>query len=302
MKMRFYLLSKLLYTGIALMMLFSSCDIINPEEDIPAYVAVNNVEFNTNILTEGSSSNRITEVWMSVNGNFLGAYTLPSPAIPILEAGETELAFQAGIKDNGINATPEIYPFYTIYTTTVNLDTATTREIQPVFEYREDTKFAFIEDFQDGSQIFKDIVLGREEQIRLVSEGSFEGGSSALITLDTSSTIFEAATISRYSNLVSNTSATVYLEVNYKSDVPVIFGVRGYQQGAPATAGRTTLDPAFLPSENWNKIYFNLSLMISQLRLDEYQVVFRAFIPSQGGELTRDSANVWLDNIKLVHF
>jgi len=301
MKMNFKF-PKVLVAGFALIMLASSCDLINPEEDIPAYVAVNSVEFNTNSLSEGSSSNRITEVWMSVNGSFLGAYTLPSPAIPILENGTTELAFQAGIKDNGINATPEIYPFYTIYTTTVDLDTASTVQVEPVFEYTDDTKFAFVEDFQDGSQVFQDIILGREDQIKLVSQGAFEGGSSALITLDTSSIIFEAATASRYANLVSNTSATVYLEVNYKSDVPVIFGVRGYQQGAPATAGETVLNPGFLPSENWNKIYFNLSLIISQLRLDEYQVVFRAFIPSQGGELTRDSANVWLDNIKLVHF
>lgn len=289
------------YLLVASLMLLSlgSCDLINPEEGIPAYIAVNSAQLNTS-LSEGSNSERITEAWLSVNGNFLGAYTLPSPSVPILTTGPTEIALQAGIKDNGINSTPDIYPFYDIYTTTVDLEADATVEIKPVYNYRDNTQFAFIEDFQGASQVFQDIVVGNEEQLTIVSEDAFEGGASAKITLDTSSIIFQAATLERYANLVSSSSATVYLEVNYKSDVPVTFGVVGYASGA--TNGETIFSPGFLPSENWNKIYFNLSLMISQINLDEYQVIFQAFIPIEGGELTMESANVWLDNIKLVHF
>ncbi|MCG8328254.1 MAG: hypothetical protein MI974_11240 [Chitinophagales bacterium] len=280
---------------------FSSCDIINPAEDIPSYVNITGVSLSSNPATEGTSSHKITEAWLSVDGNFLGAYAIPS-TFPILEEGEHEIAIQAGIKDNGITATPEIYPFFDPFTTTINLERDDVKEITPQFSYKDITKFAFIEDFEGAIHEFEDIRLGQSSQFELSTDDGFEGGTSAVISLDSSNFVFQAASTNRYNNLVNLSSTTVYLEVNYKSDVPVVFGVIGHRQGGVNSAGQALLSHGFLPSENWNKIYFNLSLLISQLNLDEYQVVFQAFIPSENGELTRSSGKVWLDNIKLVHF
>jgi hypothetical protein len=284
-----------------LSLLLVSCDIINPSEEIPSYVTVQSTSLNTNIFTEGTNSNKITEVWLSVDGNFLGAYPIPS-TFPIIQAGESEITFQAGIKDNGITSTPEIYPFYSIFTTTVNLEQEATIEINPDFIYRPDTKFAFIEDFEGGSQVFRDFALGSEEQFIISDEDPFEGNFSAKIVLDQNSPVVQVATASRYTDLVSINSSTVYLEVDYKSDVTVVFGVVGHFTGSTAE-GQILLDPGFLPSQNWNKIYFNLSLLVSSLRLEEYQVVMLAAIPANpDGSLQLETANVWLDNIKLVHF
>ena len=297
--MNFRILPKLCL-GFLVMHLFS-CDVINPAEDIPAYVSVQGVDIETNLITEGTANQKITEVWVTVDGIFLGAYTLPSTFPVIAEAGEHEIVFQAGIKDNGITSTPDIYPFLSVYETTVNLEPEQTVEIKPLFSYTDITEFAFIEDFEGGAQVFTDISLGREDQFSLVEEGAFESGRSAKITLDSDNITFQAATLEKYNNLVSINSSAVYLEVNYKSEVPVVFGVIGHAAGSTAE-GQTLFSSGFLPSENWNKIYFNLSIIISQLRLDEYQIVFQAAIPLEGTEPTMETADVWLDNIKLVHF
>ena len=79
---------------LCLTSLLSSCDIINPAEDIPSYVSVSGVSLSSNSVTEGTSSSKITEAWLSVDGDFLGAYAIPS-TFPILEEGEHEIAIQS---------------------------------------------------------------------------------------------------------------------------------------------------------------------------------------------------------------
>ncbi|HQU57565.1 MAG TPA: hypothetical protein PLU64_00170, partial [Saprospiraceae bacterium] len=108
-------------------------------------------------------------------------------------------------------------------------------------------------------------------------------------------------TTERFSGLASR-SPFVYLEVNYKSDVPVLFGLIGNRKNGIPSQEVIILDPGFVPKAEWNKIYFNLSYLINEINQEEYQVVFQAFIPIENGQFSRKQANVWLDNIKLLHF
>ncbi|MCB0561074.1 MAG: hypothetical protein H6573_21435 [Lewinellaceae bacterium] len=286
--------------GILAMVALASCDVINPEEDIPAYIYVPDIELQTNNISEGTNSEKITDVWLSLDGGFLGAYPLPA-LIPLLETGNRELILQAGIKDNGINSTPEIYPFYESLTYTQTLVSNEVDTIRPVTRYQDAAKFAFIENFERSAHLFQDVRRGQLSQIQLVTEGVFEGSQSLRIRLDTSSSVVEVATNARYSELTKQ-SPLVYLEVNYRSDVPVVFGVIGHEANGLPSQGDIAFDPGFSPREDWNKIYFNLSRMIIDVNREEYQVVLQAFIPIENGQLTRNSAEVWLDNIKLVHF
>ena len=279
----------------------SGCDLINPEEPIPGYIHIPEVSVQANLAAEGSASYNLTEVWVNVNGNFVGAYPIPA-TIPILDEGDVEIAIQAGIKDNGVSGTPEIYPFYAPYVERSTLGPNSTDTIRPVFEYLDQTKFAFIEDFEGGAQVFEDVRLGEPDQLSISAEDVFEGSGSLKITLDSTSSILEVATNIRYADIVSALTSTVYLEVNYKSDVPVIFGLVSYDANALPGQGETTFDPGFNPSGEWNKIYFNLSAMAVESGKTEHQVILQAFIPVSGQSLTRNQAVVRLDNIKLLHF
>lgn len=282
------------------LLLLTACDIIDPEEDIPAYLYVPDFTLTTNAITEGSASEKITDVWLSVDGDFLGAYTLPA-LIPLLEVGERNIVLQAGIKDNGINATPDIYPYYQDFRLARTLIPDMVDTLRPAIRYRNDVQFAFIENFEGNSQIFQDVRRGSLNQIQITDAEVFEGNGAGLISLDSSMSILEVATNSRFANLASR-SPFVYLEVNYKSDVPVVFGLIGNDRNGLPSQEIIILNPGFSPKEEWNKIYFNLSFILAEMGKEEYQVVFQAFIPIENGQLSRNKANVWLDNIKLLHF
>lgn len=280
----------------ALILFPVSCDLVNPDEAIPSYIYVTPFQLNTN-SNQGTNSSKITEAWLMVNGDFLGAYALPA-LIPILYTGEQTITLEAGIKDNGIAATPEIYPFYQPFTTKVDLRVDEVDTLRPVIGYRSEARFAFIENFEDNGHVFRDLRAGTDfNRIQIVSEGAFEG-KSAFIQLDRDNPAVELATVGTYQDLTSK-GIRVYLEVNYKSEAPVIFGVQGFKNGLPGTA---IFDPGFLPSDNWNKIYFNISPLVAGGDFDEYKILFQSILPNNNGNFTQNNANVWLDNIKLVHF
>ncbi|NJL74770.1 MAG: hypothetical protein HC892_06765 [Saprospiraceae bacterium] len=66
-------------------MLCCSCDLINPAESIPAYLYITPFEFEIeNTLRQGTGDQKITEAWVSIDGEFLGTYSLPA-LVPILK-------------------------------------------------------------------------------------------------------------------------------------------------------------------------------------------------------------------------
>ena len=290
-KTLFYILCFLPFFG-----LFESCDIINPEEEIPAYVYIDTFSLTTTGI-QGTDSELITDGWFSAGQDFLGAYDLPA-LVPVLQLGETEITLEPGIKDNGISLSRDLYPFYQAYKITLDLQPNVVDTIKPVTTYRSDTKFAFVEDFESENQQFREIRIGDiEHRVKLESEDAFEGATSGVITLDENQSLVEIATAQRFTGL-TDVGVFVYLEVNYKSDVPVLFGIIGHS----GSSNEALYDAGFLPTDSWSKIYFNLSPLFFEGIYDEYQIVLQAAIPIENGQLTRSSAKVWLDNVKLLHF
>lgn len=273
----------------------SSCDLINPEEKVPAYLDIQPFSLSTLPGSQGSSDEKITEVWVFVDGAFLGSYDLPA-LVPVLNIGTTEIRLEAGIRDNGLSAKPDIYPFYAPYTTTLNLEPGKTETIQPVITYSGDAKFAFIEDFEDNRpRIFTMEILG-ETPLGRTTDDVFEGGYSGQFSLTRDSRpVVEIGTSASFSGLQDG-GVFVYLEVNYKSDVPVSWGIIG--EIDPAVGPEGFYDPGFVAKDEWNKIYFNISQLIFDVNVEDYQIGFQAFLT----EASPDSATVLLDNIKLVHF
>ncbi len=292
--MRIRSISQLLI-AFGMIAFLSTCDVINPEEAIPAYLHIRPFTLETEVLVEGTASHKITEGWVFVNGDFLGAYSLPA-TLPVLAEGNTEIRIEAGIKDNGVSARPEIYPFYASYPINLDLTPNVTDTIRPTTAYLPETKFGFIEDFEiDRPRIFATQVVG-ETDIILQGDDVFEGDQSGLVTLQREDrAVVEIASSLDFSGLLDD-GVYVYLEVNYKSDVPVFWGILG--EPDPLAGLINFYETGFTPKDEWNKIYFNIGTAINSSQFEEYRIGFRAFID----EASPDSANVYLDNIKLLHF
>ena len=173
--------------------------------------------------------------------------------------------------------------------------------LNPVTSYLPDTRFAFIENFEGPEHIFRSLRIGGPGQaMQRSTEGPFEGLASGLIVLDSANAVAEIATLPAFRDL-NQGSPFVYLEMDYKSDIPVFVGLIGFEAGGPPT-GISLFEAGFLPKDEWTKIYFNFSQLIFTSRFEAYQVALQAAIPTQNGTPSLNTARVWIDNVKLVHF
>lgn len=277
--------------GLTALMLTTCSWLGAGEEDIPAYLYIRPFESKINTEVYGSSSHRVTEAWLTVDGLFLGAYDLPA-RVPVLAEGATQVRIEAGIRENGIARTPDIYPFYAPFTTTLELRPMQVDTLQPVLRYLPETKVAFIEDFEaDRPRVFTRQLLG-STGLEVQSQVVFEGQAAGRITLTAQQPVVELASADDYSELLTN-NAFVYLEVNYRAEAPVVFGVVGTQGSDPPRF----FDPGFAARDSWNKIYFNLSGVVFNSQLDRYRIALQAFLTDG-----QQRADIYLDNIKLLYF
>lgn len=293
--------SQLIYPLFVLVMLFSGCNIINSPEEIPAYLHIDKFQVNTSI-GEGSNSSNITEAFVFVEGSFLGAYTLPA-TLPILETGITRLDIFPGIKDNGIDSTPEIYPFYSVYQRDLDLASERTDSIQPVTNYVENLKFSIREGFENTLQIFRDDIDEDDQTtIELTEMEVFEGNSSARIVLSKDHPILQVGSI-RMNDLPIG-SQGVYLELDYKTEVPFEIGIYYYDN---INTRNFDFQHGLNVKTTWNKVYINMTPEFTELMnvrdLTEFQIGFRSIMDRDSdGNYLDGTREIFLDNIKLIHY
>jgi hypothetical protein len=265
----------------------SSCDVINPEEGVPAYLKIDTFTF-TAASGQGSASNRITDVWAFSDGSVAGIFELPQ-TFPVLDSGTTQMVLGAGIWDNGISETRVIYPFYYPDTITLDLQPAKTYTVVPHFTYRSNTKFFFVEDFEAGNIFNK--IDGDTAIIRTDNPDEvFEGGRSGAIYLDQDHNYFEGETSAEYA---LDAGEPVYLELNYRCDQPFQVGLTALDSGIEATVYKWTINPKSF----WNKIYLNMGPDVGSLKADEYRILIKATY-----DASQTTTHVYLDNIKLVSY
>ena len=89
------------------------------------------------------------------------------------------------------------------------------------------------------------------------------------------------------------------MEVDYKTDVPLEFGIIYVDQLNEETP---SFDFVVLPKDEWNKIYFDMTSMMSNATNFSFVFVVRGGIPFEDNQFTLNEANVFLDNIKVVTF
>lgn len=282
--MRLFFFSFLLFS----VFLFSQCSKSKYAAKIPAYILVDTVSLTTQYTLQGSASHKITDVWVYIDDELIGAFELPA-RFPVLATGEHKLTLKAGIKVNGIANTRTAYPFFTDFTTSIELKEDQITVVQPVFAYSAASIFHWMEDFDEAGITFSYTADSQEEFTIVSAPDAYEGTSSGAIFLSGSKLLFEA-----YSPLktLPRGQKPVFLELDYKTDKILEIGL---YFDYPAKVNKASL--VFLnPSENWNKIYINLTEMLSYNQVSPVHVYFRSNIGS--GE----SSKMYVDNIKLVSF
>ena len=270
---------------------FGSCKLVDPAEDIPAYIRIDSVGLTTQPGVHGSNSHKISDAWVYVNDQLIGAFELPA-TIPVLHSGDVEVTIRAGIKMNGISATRLRYPFYNFYSVNVNLTPGQVTHVSPTVQYFSGiTPFALIEDFENAGIAFTDTLMSDTTIVLVTAPLAFEGNKSAAVYLDVTHTNFLALTAGNFTPPTNG--SPVFVEMNYKCNNRFSVGIRGGSSGV--NDYRETIQ--INPSENWNKIYINVTSEVSRAPFYPNYKLYFAMV-KEGGVA---NPQLFIDNIKFIY-
>ncbi len=244
---------------------------------------------------QGTTNHKITDLWYYVNSQFKGAFPNGS-ILPIPSTGPTQIIVKAGIKNNGISSTRQPYEFYD----QILIDTSVTPGIIAnrnfVFHYKTNAIFRWLEDFEGfgtttGISIKKsnnsDTTFKILDKILTPGVDVYEGTKCFYFAVDDIKQIARFESTALYP--LPKQGQPVYLEMNYKCtqgfDVGVFNG-NTYQYVATVNA-----------SDNWNKIYIQLSSGVSTLPTTTSGLFISAF-----RDANVSTSQVWIDNIKIISY
>lgn len=272
----------------------ASCSKVQNNGPLPIFIEIE--EFRLNPIAQVDDS-KIKGAWCFIEDEFVGYYPLPN-VLPIFSQQPVNISLLPGIYANGIAATPEDYPFYHAYEFEVDPLSNTPSTIIPETKYKDNTKFSLIEDFENGQTYFTKSLNESAIDHFMIQQGVvFEGEYAGKIELDQeNNNSIEIATSKRWSS-TSLGKNDVYLEVQYQTEVPIVFGLVGFTS-LEEENGFPLYQFGVNPSENWNKIYIKLDELLLDSSIQAYSICFSANLEGYG--LSR--ANIYLDNIKLIHF
>ena len=274
-------------------LVFPSCNLINPSEPQPSYLHVNHMVVTSNYATQGTNSAKVKDVWAYVDGNYIGTFELPA-RFPILLTGVHHVVLGAGIYINGISATREAYPMYKFYSGDVTFTAGKTSVIDTAtVGYFPDLQYTWFEDFE-GSGYSLDTLPSSVGNLVLdtLSADRFEGHACLHLPITTTDSVIECVT-NNYYPLPKGIDS--YLEMNYRCDQPFLVGLY-----AKDLAGDDQTYPVISlnASPTWNKIYIKLTPTVNAVL--QISGGFKVYVGAvlQSG---MTQGNVFIDNMKLIH-
>lgn len=273
-------------------LLFSKCKVFDNEVIVPGYIYVPKYKLETKADgSQGDTCNNITDVWMYSQGNLEGAFALPA-LIPVQHTGTYEISFDAGVLRTGQFYERVPNKLMTREYFTVNLKPKSIDTLVPVFKYAPSNKFLLIEDFdrigfrfyqynpQEGDTIYR-FDTGDSARVK--------GFNSGYVSITDSTTEYRLISSDVFS--VSSPNSTIYLEMDYQSDVAINVGFL-----AASNSGRFTNVYSAYPNSTWKKVYIDLSPDLLKLPGgDQYRIVLY-IIRAPGTPKPR----ILLDNFKLI--
>ena len=291
--MRRYLLYFLLFCNL---IFFVSCKKDKFKAPKASFLVVNNVTLKTISTSpnQGVNSHKIIDIWYYVDGEFKGVFPVGS-VMPVVSNGNAEITLFAGIKNNGISSTRLPYPVYNSKTFNLDIEPGKTYTVSPEFEYNSTAFFYYADPF--------DLNPGTGSYF------SFQGDFPPTNTKDfdpsksfggSGGSIFMTMTDAKPSSLLKQTNsyylpdggATIYVELDFKSNQRFIVGVIGVDLAGNEDKRNVVTVNA---SEEWNHIYVQLTKMVSTPPTYGAYKVFIEAIKEV------DSPEIYLDNVKLIY-
>ncbi len=276
---------------LLLTLTLASCE-LNPAIEKPSYIHISAIGFASNYPEHGTNSHKITDAWVYINDNLIGAYQLPA-TLPVLAKDKGKIKVFPGVILNGISSTRQVNPFYTGSDFDPRFEIGKTDTLRPISSYRTGTRFIWREDFELPGLTIKtsaasDTTLQRLNNSPLV----FEGMGTLAMYVDQRAPILKSETINPFP--LPQRGSSAFLEMDVKNNTPLYLALL-----ITASNGQSAEIPfvGINPSATWRKLYINLTPVVNAQPLNStYKVIFFA-----KKESTATVDTVLLDNIKIVY-
>lgn len=282
---------RLLFYALLSTLALCSCNIINPDEQEPAYVQVEGYSVNTS-AGQGTASDKITEMWVNANDN-MASIAEVGAQIPVLNQGPTKISVLAGIKNNGASDTRIFYPFFQKFDTVIDLQPLTYHKIKPVFRYSTAAVIDATRDFESSNNFLTengnqgDFVVINDPQI------AFEGNRCAKACLTGNQTYLLFKDQNEFEVTSGN---TVFLEMNYSCNQAFTIGVISTEGSTEYSNDMVNMNATASGNDiSWNKIYIDLGPVGLQY---PSAVAHNLYVKCQ--KTGTDSPVIYLDNLKIV--
>lgn len=283
-----------------------SCKDFEGSQTVPAYIRIDTVEVHCDYYTYGANTHSITDVWVFIDDDIIGAYELPA-MIPVLQEGPHKVAVFPGIKVNGISQTRSEYPFLApAEYPSVDLVKDSVVTLIPVFNYYPDgdnLHVRWIEDFDGGfvsleATSTSDVACGRVNgpEAWHDPEGIYSSYSGRIVL--TSDTLqFKIVTSEQFEDLPTQGSACM-LEMDYKCSDTCLIGLY-YLDGSiyeyPFYRVNPTCESGVDP-DKWKKVYVNIGpYLVENENASYFKLYFSSWNPRNDG-----TQYFYFDNLKLI--
>ncbi len=273
---------------ILLICLVSSCKQKAAE---PSYLKIDYFLVTTNVITQGTAVQTINEVTLYIDDQNAGVYHLPA-LVPLATSGNHKILIAPMVVENAIASNPRYsYLFLTSFDTTINFTGSNTMEVRPRTTYKPSVKFEMIEDFENPVPLIRKSPNNTVDTLlrdSLPEDNILNTGHCGLFEIPNGK-YMEYISKNAYS-LPSSTSSDTYIEINYKTELPLDIGL--YISGQAGT-GLVRLNP----KSTWSKAYINIT---NEVSVKPIGTVFELAIAA--GNADGITKKVYIDNIKIIHF
>lgn len=287
--------AKLFACGI-LFGFFAGCKVIDPAEDIPSYLRINSMTLNVASSAQGSSTATITDAWIFMDGDLIGAFELPCN-VPILAEGTHQFIIRGGVKMNGLVSTRAIYPAWKAWEGSITLTRGESTVASPVVTYFPGIDFlsTWMLDFDaQGTSLTPEPTSSAT--IVIDSLYNLYQNKCGYIHLNNSDTTFFVGASSV--GYVMPPTRDTWVEFDYWSDAPFTVGIK------ESITGYSKPWLEVQPKYQWTKIYVRLTDALSEAATvnsahspmtTPYKIYFAMSNPTSQAE-----SHLYIDNIKLL--
>jgi hypothetical protein len=269
------------------------CTFFDRDDQALSFIRINEASLEPT-ANSGFPSHKITDAWVYVDQQLIGVFPIPS-TVPVYtnESQDKDIMIGPGVKPNGLNSNSIEYPFYERLKINTKLKASDTLLANLKTRFSSISKFDIVEDFEVSNSFTQELDGNLDTKVERVLDSSNGGRYVGRILLDSKNTDLEVAHNLEFLG-INNKQGKVFFELDYKSNELFFVGVI-LRQG---TTFAKSYQLGIAPSNTWNRIYVDLTELISKQTVEGYKIVLAAKVSNS----TASNREILIDNIKLVHF